>query len=163
MSWTTQQTTTCDFTCSVSEFMSSTGSIHVCFCTWIHRTKNWCVNMCLLWNQQLFTWWRVPVKPYQFWPSTTRVKLVQNLWQQAEHVYSCEYTWKHVLVEQYQLCYAPVWYVPTGSEMVPCLLGMVLFEPVSQVWSYIWPGWLLLNNYDIYQHYLIIISPESYV
>ena len=25
----TQQTMTCDFTCSVSEFMSSTGSIHV--------------------------------------------------------------------------------------------------------------------------------------
>ena len=63
----------------------------------------WCVNTCLPWNHNFFTWWHIPVKPYQFWPSTTRIKLVQNSWQQAEHVYSREYTWKHVLVERYQL------------------------------------------------------------
>ena len=45
-----QQTTTRDFTCSVSEFTSSTGSIHVFsvreftgFCRQI-----WCVDTCLL-------------------------------------------------------------------------------------------------------------------
>ena len=37
------------------------------------------------------------------WPSTTRVKLIQSSQQQAEHMYSREYTWKHVLMEQYQL------------------------------------------------------------
>ena len=47
---TSQQTTTRDFTCSVSEFTSSTGSIHVFsvreftgFCRQI-----WCVDTCLL-------------------------------------------------------------------------------------------------------------------
>ena len=63
----------------------------------------WCVDTCLPWSHEFFMWWHVPVKPYQFWPSTTCVKLVQNSWQQAEHVYSREYTQKHVLVEQYQL------------------------------------------------------------
>ena len=38
----------------------------------------WCVDTCLLRNHEFFTWWHVPVKPYQFWPSTTCVKLVQN-------------------------------------------------------------------------------------
>ena len=78
-----------------------------CFCTWIHWilwTNLVCVDTCLPWNHEFFTWWYIPVKPYQFWPSMTHVKLLQNSWQQAEHVYSCEYTWKHVLVERYQLC-----------------------------------------------------------
>ena len=36
--------------------------------------------------------------------STTGVKLVQNSWQQEEHVYSHdEYIWKHVLVELFEL------------------------------------------------------------
>ena len=35
--------------------------------------------------------------------SSDPVQLVSNSWQQAEHVYSREYTWKHVLVERYQL------------------------------------------------------------
>ena len=87
--------------CSVSEFTSSTGSIHVNspdtvnkfgMSTWVSREIT-----------SFFTQWHMPVKPYQFWPRTTRVNLIQNSWQQAEHVYSCEYTWKHVLVEQYQL------------------------------------------------------------
>ena len=90
------------------------------FCKWIHKfnwldsrvsvreftgfcEQIWCVDPCLSWNHKFFTWWQVPVKPYQFWPSTTRVKLVQNSWQQIEHVYSREYTWKNILVEQYQL------------------------------------------------------------
>ena len=54
-------------------------------------------------KSRVSTWYHIPVKPYQFWPSTTHVKLVQNSWQQTENVYSREYTWKHVLVEWYQL------------------------------------------------------------
>ena len=90
------------------------------FCKWIHEfnclnsrvsvgeftgfcEQIWCVDTCLPWNHEVFTWWHVPVNPYQFWPSTTCVKLVQNSWQQAEHVYSREYIWKHILVERYQL------------------------------------------------------------
>ena len=63
----------------------------------------WCVDTCLPWNHELFKWWHMPVKSYQFWPSTTRVKLVQNSLQQAQHVYSRDYRWKHVPVERYQL------------------------------------------------------------
>ena len=104
------------------------------FCKWIHQfnwlnsreftgfcEQIWCVNKCLQWNHEFFTWWHVPGKPYQFWPSTTRVKLVQNSWQQAEDVYSVNthenmYWWSGTN-------YEPVWHVPTGSEIVPCLLG----------------------------------------
>ena len=86
------------------------------FCKWIHEfnwlnlreftgfcEQIWCVDTCLPWNHEFFTWCDVLVKPYQLWPSTTHVKLVQNSWQQAEHVYSREYTWKHIQVERYQL------------------------------------------------------------
>ena len=73
--------------CSVSEFTSTSGSIHMnspdSVNTFGVSTRVYCE----------ITSETVPV----------RVKLVQNLWQQAEHVYSCEYTWKHVLVEWYQL------------------------------------------------------------
>ena len=90
------------------------------FCKWIHEFK-WlnsrvsvheftgfceqicCVDTCLPWNHEFFTWWHVPVKLYQFWPTMTRVKLVQNSWQRADHMYSREYTWKQVLVERNQL------------------------------------------------------------
>ena len=86
----------------IHEFNWLNSRVFVCevtgFCEQI-----WCVDTCLPWNHNFFTWWHVPVKLYQFWPSTTRVKLVQNSWQQAEHVYSREYTWKRVLVERYQL------------------------------------------------------------
>ena len=81
----------------ISEFTSSTGSIHVNSPDSVNKFGVFTVK------SQFFMWWLVPVKPYQFWPSTTRVKLDQNLWQQAEHVYSLEYTWKHILVERYQL------------------------------------------------------------
>ena len=72
------------------------------FCKWIHEfswlnsceftgfcEQIWCVDTCLPWNHEFFTWKHMPVKPYEFWP--TRVKLVQNSWQQAEHMYSHEY------------------------------------------------------------------------
>ena len=102
--------------CSVSEFTSSISSIHVNsparFCE-----KIWCADMCLPWNHEFFTWWHVRVKPYQFWPSTTRVKLIQNSWQQADHVYTHEYTWIHMntnentywwsavpILNQYDMC-----------------------------------------------------------
>ena len=129
-----QQTKTCDFTCSASEFMSTTDSIHVFPYMNSPDSKEqiWCVNTCSLWNHEFFKWWHVPVKPYQFWPSTTRtVKIVQNSWQQAEHVYSREimniqentYWWSGTNYEQ-------LWHVPTGSEMIPCLLGSCVFNEV---------------------------------
>jgi hypothetical protein len=95
------------------------------FCKWIHEfnwlnsrvsvreftglcKQIWCVATCLPWNHKFFTWWHVPVKLYQFWPSMTCVKLVQNSWQQAEHVYSRKYTWKQVgavpMMNQYDMC-----------------------------------------------------------
>ena len=77
-----------------------------CFRTWIHRilwTNLVCRSTRVYCEITSFSHDVIPVKPYQFWPSTTRVKRVQNLWQQAEHMYSCEHTWIHVLVKWYQL------------------------------------------------------------
>ena len=48
----TQQTRTYDFTCSVSEFTSSTGSIHVNSPDSVK--KIWCVNTCFPWNHKFF-------------------------------------------------------------------------------------------------------------
>ena len=124
------------------------------FCKWIHEfnwlnsreftgffEQIWCVDICLLWNHEFFTWWHIPVKPYQFWPSTTRVKLVQNSWQQAEHVYSREYTWKQVLVERYQLWTSMTranWF-RNGSLFAGCALSWIKFHlpvllPLFQWW-----------------------------
>ena len=86
----------------------------------------WCVDTCLLWNHELFTWWHIPVKPYQFWPSTTRVnsfKTRDNTQNTCIHVntHVNTYWWSSTN-------YEPVCHVPTGSEMVPCLLGWVKVE-----------------------------------
>ena len=109
----------------------------------------WCVDMCLLWNHEFFTWWHVPVKPYRFWPTITCVKLVQNSWLRAEHVYSCKYTWKHVLVERYQL--RTSMNVPTGSEMV--LVCWVVTDYLIFLMVHFWT----------YIYYKICIeSPELY-
>ena len=127
-----QQTMTCDFT----------------FCKWIHEfnwlnsrvsvreftgfcEQIWCVDTCLPWNHEFFTWWHIPVKLYQFWPSMTHIKLVQNLWQQTEHVYSHEYTWKHVVVERYQL-----W---TSMTRANWFRNGSLFAGMIDRWTVNWP------------------------
>ena len=59
------------------------------FCKWIHKF-NWL-------NSREFT------GCFHMTRASETVPVWPNLWQQAEHGYSREYTWKHVLVEQYQL------------------------------------------------------------
>ena len=97
----TQQTTTRDFRCSVSEFTSSTGSIDVFpyvnsldsvnkfgMSTRVYR------EITSFSHDDMYQWNHTSSDP---------VRLVSNSWQRAEHVYSCEYTRKHILVERYQL------------------------------------------------------------
>ena len=126
-------------TCSVSEFTSSIGSIHVNSPDSVNKFG---VSIRVSGEiTSFFTWWHVPVNPYQFWPSTTRVKLVQNLWQPAEHVYSREntYWWSGTN-------YEPVWHLPTGSEMVPCLLGYVCVNWILSELSFIYSGHLFIEG-----------------
>ena len=85
-----QQTTMRDFTCSVSEFTSSVGSIHVNSPDSVNKFGE--ITSCSC--DDMYQWNRTSSDP--LWH-------VSNSWQQAEHVYSCEYTWKHILVERYQL------------------------------------------------------------
>ena len=110
-----QQTRTRDFTCSISEFTSSTGSIHVNSPDSVNK-----FDVSIRVSREItsfFTWWHVPVNPYQFWPSTTRVKLVTTGRTRV-------FTWIHVKNTYWWsgTNYEPVWHLPTGSEMVPCLL-----------------------------------------
>ena len=82
---------------SISEF---TG-----FCEQI-----WCVHTCLPWNHQFFTWWHVPVKPYQFWPSTYSCQTHSKLVTTGR---TCAFTWIHMkthtggavpIMNQYDMC-----------------------------------------------------------
>ena len=113
-----QQTTTRDFACSVSEFTTSTGSYHVnspdsvnkCVSTHGYREimSFSCDDTCQ-WNHT----------------SSDPLRLMSNSFKTRDngqntciHVNTHEstYWWSGTN-------YEPVWHVPTGSEMVPCLLG----------------------------------------
>jgi len=105
------------------------------FCKWIHEfiwlnscvsvreftgfcEKIRCVDTCLPWNHQFFTSCHFPVKPYQFWPSTTCSKPVTT-------GRTCVFTWIHMktctggavpIMNQYDTC-----------QMVPCLHADYLY------------------------------------
>ena len=102
------------------------------FCKWIHEfnwlnlcvsvheftrfcEQIWCVDTRLPWKHEFFTQWHVPVKLYQFWPNTTHVKLVTTARQN---------TCIHVNTQENTYWWSGTNYEPTGSEMVPCLLGI---------------------------------------
>ena len=120
------------------------------FCKWIHEfnclnsrvsvreftgfdEQIWCVDTCLTWNHECFTWWHVPVKLYPVWLVSNSFKTCDNEQNTCIHVNTHEnrYWWSSTN-------YEPVWHVPTGSEMVPCLLGNPntflpsVFEPLYQ-------------------------------
>ena len=114
-----------DFTCSVNEFMGSTGSIHVFpyvispdSVKKIIVLTHWC-EITSFSRDDMYQWNCTSSDPVRLVS-----KLVQNSWLQAEHVYSRNtqentYWWSGTN-------YEPVWYVLTGSEMVPCLLSSLL-------------------------------------
>ena len=101
--WATQQTRTRDFTCSVSEFTSSTGSIHVNSPDSVDKC---CVSI------------RVSLEITIFFTWSNSFKTRDNRQNTCIHVNTREntYWWSGTN-------YEPVWHLPTGSEMVPCLLG----------------------------------------
>ena len=89
------------------------------FCKWIHEfnwlcsrvsvreftrfcEQIWCVDTCLPWNHEFFPWWQWNCTSSDPWYD----RLMSNSFKtrdNRQNTYSREYTWKHVLVEQYQL------------------------------------------------------------
>ena len=119
-----QQTTTRDFTCSVSEFTSSTGSIHVFsyvnspdsvkklfgVSTRVYR------EITHFSSNDIYQWNRTCSDP---------VRLVSNSFKTRDNRQNtCIYVNIHENAYWWSgTNYKPVWHVPTGLEMVPCLLG----------------------------------------
>ena len=119
----TQQTMTHDFTCSVGEFTSSTGSIHV---NSLDSVNKFGVSTCVYREIMSFSHddtcqWNCT--------SSDPVRLVSNSFKTHD---SRQNTCIHVnTVNTHENTYwwsgtnyEPVWHMPTGSEMVPCLLGL---------------------------------------
>ena len=99
-----QQTTTHDFTCSVSEFTSSTGSIHVFpYVNSLDSVNKFGVSTRVYHEITNFS----RDDTYQWnCASSDPVWLVSNSFKTCDNrqnVYSREYTWKQLLMERYQL------------------------------------------------------------
>ena len=89
----------------IHEFNWLNSNVSVCeftrFCEQI-----WCRHVFTMKSEKFFTWWHVPLKQYQFWPSTTRVKLVQNCDNRQNmciHVNTHENTYLILVEPGYQL------------------------------------------------------------
>ena len=121
-----QQTTTRDFTCSVSEFTSSTGSIHV----FPHVNSLDSVNkfgvsthvyreITSFSRDDMYQWNCTSSDPV--WLMSNSFKTRDNEQNTCIHLNTHEnrYWWSSTN-------YEPVWHVPTGSEMVPCFAGMTM-------------------------------------
>ena len=117
-----QQTTTRDFTCSVNEFTSSTGSIHVFpYVNSPDSVNKFGVSTRVYREITSFQWNRTSSDPVRL-VSNSFITPRDNRQNTCIHVNTQEnmYWWNGTN-------YEPVWHVPTGSEMVPCLLGYQVF------------------------------------
>ena len=123
------QQTAHDFTCSVSKFTSTTGSIHVF--PYVNSpdsvnkfgvsTRVYC-EITSFSRDDTYQWNRTSSDPVRLMSNS--FKTCDNRQNTCIHVNTHEtmYWWSGTN-------YEPVWHVPTGSEMVPCLLGYI--SPVS--------------------------------
>ena len=117
---TSQQTRTHDFTCSESEFKSSTGSIHVNSPDSVNkfgvsiRVYHEIMNFS---DDDTYQGNRASSDPVQLMSNLFKTR--NNRQNMCIHVsiYENTYWWSGTN-------YEPVWHMPTGSEMVPCLLAL---------------------------------------